>query len=149
MQLQTLQSAMIAAMKNKDKPRKAVLSSMVDAVKKAAIDKNCRDNVPESLVDEVLLKYKKLVQEQIDTCPAERTETLEDYKYQMAVVAEFAPTLIADEDQIKTIILDFVAENSIELTKNNRGKIMGIISKCLKWKVDMSVVSKVVGGMLQ
>ena len=63
MQLQTLQSAMIAAMKNKDKPRKAVLSSMVDAVKKAAIDKNCRDNVPESLVDEVLLKYKKMMQE--------------------------------------------------------------------------------------
>ena len=149
MQLQTLQSAMIAAMKNKDKPRKAVLSSMVDAVKKAAIDKNCRDNVPESLVDEVLLKYKKLVQEQIDTCPAERTETLEDYKYQMAVITEFAPTLIVDEDQIKTIILDFVAENSIELTKNNRGKIMGIISKCLKGKVDMSVVSKVVGGMLK
>lgn len=149
MQLQTLQSAMIAAMKNKDKPRKAVLSSMVDAVKKAAIDKGCRDNVPESLVDEVLLKYKKMVQEQIDTCPAERAETLEDYKYQMAVVAEFAPTLIADEDQIKTIILDFVAENSIELTKNNRGKIMGIISKCLKGKVDMSVVSKVVGGLLK
>lgn len=149
MQLQTLQSAMIAAMKNKDKPRKAVLSSMVDAVKKAAIDKGCRDNVPESLVDEVLLKYKKMMQEMIDTCPAERAETLEDYKYQMAVVAEFAPTLIADEDQIKTIVLDFATENNIELTKNNRGKIMGIISKCLKGKVDMGVVSKVVGGMLK
>ena len=149
MQLQTLQSAMIASMKNHDKPRKAVLASMVDAVKKAAIDKNCRDNVPESLVDEVLLKYKKMMQEMIDTCPAERAETLEDYKYQMTVVVEFAPTLIADEDQIKTIILDFATENNIELTKNNRGKIMGIISKCLKGKVDMSVVSKVVGGMLQ
>ena len=149
MQLQTLQSAMIAAMKNHDKPRKAVLVSMVDAVKKAAIDKNCRDNVPESLVDEVLLKYKKMIREMIDTCPAERVETLEDYKYQMAVVTEFAPTLIADEDQIKTIILDFVTENSIELTKNNRGKIMGIISRCLKGKADMSVVSKVVGGMLK
>lgn len=149
MQLQTLQSAMIASMKNHDKPRKAVLAGMVDAVKKAAIDKGCRDNVPESLVDEVLLKYKKLVQEQIDTCPAERAETLEDYKYQMAVVAEFAPILIADEDQIKTIVLDFATENNIELMKNNRGKIMGIISKCLKGKVDMSVVSKVVGGMLK
>lgn len=63
MQLQTLQSAMIAVMKSRDKPRKAVLSGMIDAVKKAAIDKNCRDNIPESLVDEVLLKYKKMVQE--------------------------------------------------------------------------------------
>lgn len=149
MQLDTLQSEMIAAMKNKDKPRKAVLSGMIDAVKKAAIDKNCRDNIPESLVDEVLLKYKKMVQEQIDTCPAERTETLEDYKRQMAVVMEFAPTLITDEGQIKTIVLDFAEENNIELTKNNRGKIMGIISKCLKGKVDMSIVSKVVGGMLR
>lgn len=149
MTLETLQSAMIAAMKNKDKPRKAVLSGMIDTVKKAAIDKNCRDNIPESLVDETLLKYKKMVQEMIDTCPAERTETLEDYKYQMAVVAEFAPTLITDEDQIKTIVLDFATENNIELTKNNRGKIMSIISKCLKGKADMSVVSKVVGGMLR
>lgn len=148
MQIDTLQSEMIAAMKNKDKPRKAVLSGMIDTVKKAAIDKNCRDNIPESLVDETLLKYKKMVQEMIDTCPAERTETLEDYKYQMAVVAEFAPTLITDEDQIKTIVLDFATENNIELTKNNRGKIMGIISKCLKGKVDMSVVNKVVGEML-
>ena len=149
MKLDTLQSEIIQAMKNKDKPRKAVFSGMIDAVKKAAIDKNCRNNIPESLVDEVLLKYKKMVQEMIDTCPAERTETLEDYKYQMAVVTEFAPTLITDEDQIKTIVLDFAAENDIELTKNNRGKIMGIISKCLKGKVDMSAVSKVVGGMLQ
>ena len=149
MTLDKLQSEMIAAMKNKDKPRKAVLSGMIDAVKKAAIDKNCRDNVSESLVDEVLLKYKKMVQEQIDTCPADRVETLEDYKNQMTVVMEFAPTLITDEGQIKTIVLDFAAENNIELTKNNRGKIMGIISKCLKGKVDMGVVSKVVGGMLR
>ena len=149
MTLQTLQSAMIQAMKNKDKSRKAVLSGMIDAVKKAAIDKGCRDNVPESLVDEVLLKYKKTVQEQIDTCPIERAETLEDYKRQMTVVMEFAPTLITDENQIKTIVLDFVTENDIELTKNNRGKIMGIISKCLKGKVDMGVVSKVVGGILK
>lgn len=149
MQLQTLQSAMIAAMKDKDKPRKAVLSGMIDAVKKAAIDKNCRDSVPESLVDEVLLKYKKMVQEQIDTCPADRVETLENYKHQMTVVAEFAPTLITDESQIKIIVLDFATENNIELTTNNRGKIMGIISKCLKGKVDMSIVSKVVGGILK
>lgn len=148
MTLEKLQSEMIQAMKNKDKPRKAVLSSLVDAVKKAAIDEKCRDNVPETLVDEVLLKYKKMVQEMIDTCPADRVETLEDYRYQMSVVTEFAPTLINDENQIKTIVLDFATENNIELTKNNRGKIMGIISKCLKGKVDMSVVNKVVGGIL-
>ena len=85
----------------------------------------------------------------IDTCPKFRADLLENYKKQMEIICEFAPTLITDEGQIKTIVLDFATENNIELTKNNRGKIMGIISKRLKGKIDMSVVSKVVGGMLK
>lgn len=149
MQLETLQSAMIAAMKSKDKPRKAVLSGMIDAVKKAAIDKGCRDNIPESLVDEVLLKYKKLVQEQIDTCPAERVETLEDYKRQMAVVEEFAPILITDPLEIELTIYRLIVDNNVEPLKSNRGAIMKLVAANLKGKADMSVVSKVVGGMLK
>ena len=149
MQLQTLQSAMIAAMKNKDKPRKAVLSSMVDAVKKAAIDKNCRDNVPESLVDEVLLKYKKMMQEMIDACPAERAETLEDYKYQMTVVAEFAPVLMTNPVQIEIAVRRLILDNNIEPVKSNRGVIMKLVAANFKGKADMGVVSKVVGGMLK
>ena len=149
MQLETLQSAMIAAMKSKDKPRKAVLSGMIDAVKKAAIDKRCRDNVPESLVDETLLKYKKMVQEQIDTCPAERVETLEDYKRQMTVVMEFAPTLITDEDEIERLIFMYADSTHLPLIKSNRGQVMKLAAANLKGKADMSVVSKVVGGMLR
>ena len=149
MQLQALQSAMIAAMKNKDKPRKAVLASMVDAVKKAAIDKNCRDNVPESLVNEVLLKYKKMMQEMIDTCPAERTGTLEDYKYQMAVVAEFAPVLMTNPVQIEIAVRRLILDNNIEPVKSNRGVIMKLVAANFKGKADMGVVSKVVGGMLK
>ena len=79
MTLEKLQSEMIQAIKNQDKTRKLVLSSLVDAVKKAAIDKNCRDNITESMVDEVLLKYKKMVQEMIDTCPADRAGALRSY----------------------------------------------------------------------
>lgn len=148
MKLETLQSEMIQAMKNKDKPRKAVLSSLVDTVKKAAIDKKCRDNVPESLVNEVLLKYKKMVQEMLDTCPAERVETLRDYVYQMSVVTEFAPALITDEDEIATIIINLANQNNIGLTKSNRGLVMKLVAANLKGKADMGIVSKVVGGML-
>ena len=150
MTLEKLQSEMIQAMKNKDKIRKSVLSGMIDSVKKVAIDKNCRDNISEALVDEVLLRYKKTVQEQIDTCPVNRVETLEEYKAQMSVVAEFAPTLITDENEIRYLILDIInINNDVELTKSNRGYIMKIIAPVLKGKVDMSVVNKVLGGMLQ
>lgn len=149
MRLETLQNEMIAAMKNKDKTRKAVLSGMIDAVKKASMTNNGRVEITEQLVDEVLLKYKKLVREQIDTCPTDRTETLAEYKAQMAVVTEFAPTLITDEVEIRYLILDIInINNDVELTKANRGYIMKIIAPVLKGKVDMAIVNKVLGGML-
>ena len=148
MTLEKLQSEMIQAMKNKDKTRKSVLSGLVDAVKKASMTNNGRVEITEQLVDEVLLKYKKMVQEQIDTCPAERIETLEEYKTQMAIVAEFAPTLITDETEIRYLILDIV-NNEHEFSKSNRGVLMKIIAPVLKGKVDMSIVNKVLGGMLK
>ena len=42
MEIEQLQKDMIAAMKAKDKPRKEAISSLVSAVKKAAIDQGCR-----------------------------------------------------------------------------------------------------------
>lgn len=150
MTLEILQNEKIVSMKNKNKLRTSVLSGMIDAVKKASMTNNGRIEITEQLVDEVLLKYKKLVQEQIDTCPANRTETLAEYNAQMAVVAEFAPTLITDETEIRYLILDIInINNHIELTKANRGHIMKTIAPVLKGKVDMGIVNKVLGGMLK
>ena len=149
MTLEKLQSEMVQAMKNKDKLRKSVLSGMIDAVKKASMTNNGRVEITEQLVNEVLLKYKKMVQEQIDTCPAERTETLEEYKAQIAVVAEFAPTIITDETEIRYLILDII-NNEHEFSKANRGILMKILAPVLKkCNVDMSIASKVLGGMLK
>ena len=140
---------MISSMKSGDKFRKNVISAIIAQIKNVAIDKNCRDNITEDIVNEVLLKYKKMVQEMIETCPADRTETLEEYTKQMAVVAEFAPTLISDEAEIKAIVTELANKNSIELVKSNRGNIMKVIAVELKGKADMGVVSRVVGGMLK
>jgi uncharacterized protein YqeY len=148
MTLEKLQSEMIQAMKNQNKLRKSVIAGMVDAVKKASMTNSGRVEITEKLVDEVLLKYKKMVQEQIDTCPADRVETLKEYNAQMEIVSEFAPTLITDENEIKLMILD-VVNNEYGFSKDNRGKIMKIIAPVLKGKVDMSIVNKVLGGMLQ
>ena len=80
MKLKELQDAMIAAMKAKDKFRKDAISALVSAVKKKGIDNGCRDNIPDEMANEAILKEIKSVKEQIDTCPAERTELLEEYK---------------------------------------------------------------------
>ena len=149
MTLEKLQSEMIQAMKNKDKFRKQVISELIAAVKKAAIDKNCRDNITEAMVDEVLLKCKKTAQEQIDTCPADRVETLEEYKTQMIIISEFAPVLITDETTILEMITSALAKNSIEPLKKNKGAVMKTIMPMFKGKADMAIVSKVIGELLQ
>lgn len=149
MKLEILQSEMIQALKDGNKLRKQVLSELVGAVKKAAIDKKCRNNIPETLVDETLLKYKKVVQEQIDTCPADRPQMLENYKDQMKIVAEFAPVLMTNEAEIKEAVTKLINEAGLKFTKSNRGAIMKVVAANLKGKTDMSIVSKVVGGMLQ
>ena len=140
MTLETLQKEMIAAMKAKNKVRKDTISSIVSAVKKAAIDNKCKDNITEELVNTVILKEQKTMQEMIDTCPADRTDLLTEYKEKMTIITEFAPKLLTDSDEIKT----FIKETGIELIKANRGQIM----KALKGKADMKIANGVVGGML-
>ena len=65
MTLEALRKDMVAAMKAKDKTTKDAVSSLVSAVKKAAIDEGCREDVPEALVDRVILKEMKTVKEQL------------------------------------------------------------------------------------
>ena len=141
MELKVLQNEMVAALKARNKFRKDVISSLVGAVKKAAIDKNCRDNVTEELVNAVLIKEQKTMQEMIDTCPATRPEVLAEYTAKKQIIDEFAPQVITDPVQIKTM----VEAIGIDLTKKNRGAIMKVLKDNL---VDMKVANQVVGGML-
>lgn len=140
MNLEILNKARIEAMKNKNKLRKETISTLIDNVNKATIGPKGRLEVTDELIDTVILKEKKIVQEMIDTCPASRAETLQEYKERLAIINEFAPQLITDTQEIE----NFIRSLEIELTKANRGNIM----KELKSKVDMKTANQVLGGML-
>ena len=149
MALEILQKDMIQAMKAKDSVRKNVLSSAISAVKNAAIAKQCRDNIDEALVNEVLQKEKKTVQEQIDTCPVDRTEKLAEYTAKLAVIEEYCPKLLDDPVRIADIIKNLCFDNRIGLIKANRGNVMKVVMPHFKGHADMKVVNQVVGGLLQ
>lgn len=148
MTLEKLQSEMIAALKAKNKFRKEVISGLVGAVKKAGIDNQCRENIPETLVDTVLIKEQKTMQEMIDTCPAERAATLADYNAKMAIIKEFAPQLMTDPAEIRAKIKELVTTNGVTLEKKNKGQVMKLVMPAFKGKADMSIVNKTVGEML-
>lgn len=149
MTLEYLQKEKIAAMKGADNVRNSVLTSAISAIKNAAIAKQCRDNVSEELVNEVLQKEKKTILEQIDTCPADRVEKKAEYTARLSVIEEYCPKLLDDPAQISDIIKNLCFDSRVDLTKANRGAVMKIVMPHFKGRADMAVVNRVVGGLLQ
>ena len=143
MELEQLRKDMVAAMKAGDKARKASISNLVAAVKKAAIDEGCREDVPEALVDKVILKELKTAKEQIDTCPEDRVELKAEYQANYNVIAEYAPKLMSAEE-VKAYIEKEFAE--VVATKN-KGQIMKTVMGALKGKADGKVINEVVAEL--
>ena len=143
MTLEKLQKDMIAAMKARDKERKDSISSLVSAVKKVGIDNGCRDNIPEDIVDSVILKEIKSVKEQIDTCPADRTDLLEQYKARYDVFNEYAPKLLS-EDAVRDILTTKFAD---VIATKNKGQIMKAVMAELKGKADGKGINQVVAEL--
>ena len=147
MNLEILQKDKIKAMKEGAALKKEVLTDMIDSIQKASITPKGRVEITEELVNEALIKYQKMTQEMIDTCPKSRVQTLAIYNARMDIVKEYAPQLVVDEAEITNMITSMC--EGIEMTKKNRGQIMKTIMPQLKGKVDMSVANRVIGGMLK
>ena len=146
MTLEFLQNDMKQAMKDKNVVTRDVLRSVIGAVKKAAIDERC--DITEVLIDKVLLKEKKTLQEQIDTCPADRPIYLQDYRNKMAVLETYAPKLLDNPEEIKNIILNELAAAGVEPIKSNKGVVMKVVMPQFKGKADMKIVNQVIGEVL-
>ena len=145
MQLEQLQKDMIAAMKAKDKVRKDAISSLVSAAKKVGIDEGCRENIPAGIVDRVILKDMQTVKEQIDSCPETRTDLLEEYKARYAIFAEYAPSMMSEEE-VENVLTEKFAD---VIATKNKGQIMKVVMPELKGKADGKVINQVVAKLCQ
>ena len=147
MTLEILQNDMKQAMKDKNAIARDVLRSVIGAVKKAAIDERC--DITEALVDKVLLKEKKTLQEQIDTCPADRPIYLQDYRNKMAVLEGYVPKLLDNPEEIKAMVENQLAIAGVEPLKSNKGMVMKTVMPVFKGKADMKIVNQVIGEILK
>lgn len=137
MTIETLQSEMIAAMKNKNMSRKTAISNYIAAIKKAAIDKGCRDNINEEFVNAELIKIKKSVQEQVDTCPETRLDLMEKYQAELEIIKEFAPSLMDDEDMILYQVVTYYEG------PNTKKDLMKWFNTNYRGRMDMKVAAMV------
>ena len=146
MTLEYLQNEMKNAMKTNFILKRDVLRNVIAAIQKAAIDERCE--ATEALVDRVLLKEAKTIQEQIDTCPETRVDLKNEYNSRLAILNEYAPQLMTNAEEIKAIVLARLAEEDVEPVKALRGQIMKILMPYFKGKADMKIVNQVIGEML-
>lgn len=140
MNIETLTNDMYTAMKNGDTEKKAVLSSLISNIKKMAIDQKCKDNIPEELIHKALHKEAKTLKEQIETCPANRSDLLAKYKEDYFILEEYIPKQLNRGEIFEVIISKF----SDVLATKNIGKIMRAVMPELKGKADGKLIQEIV-----
>lgn len=143
MTYEVIYNDMVKAWKGGDITTKAVLSDVLAHLKRAAIDKGCRDNMDEVFVDAELLKVGKMFKEMVDTCPPERVVLKADYEKNYAIVSQYVPHLIDNMDDILALIRD---NYEGPLTKKD---LMKFFSANYKGKVDMKVVNQAVSEIVK
>ena len=148
---ESIKAEMTTALKNGNKLRRLTLADMVATIDKAATSGKKRVEITDAFVDEVLLKYKKTVQEMVDTCPdtEKYAEKKTEYLMKLAIAAEYAPKVIDDSCEIEKLILNFACENNLVLTKSNKGAIMKVIMPFLKQNnCDMKIANGILNKVI-
>ncbi len=95
------------------------------------------------MVNRAILKELKLVNEQVETCPAERAELKASYQATYEVIKEYAPAMMSEEE-IRAFILDKFSE---AVATKNKGLIMKSVMVDLKGKADGKAINQVVGEL--
>ena len=135
-----VRSEMVKSMKKKDKPKKETLSLLLAALKNAEIDK--MGILSESEEDAVVQKEIKQTKETLDLAPADRTDIIQECKYRIEVLSQFAPKMMTEEE-IEVTIAGVLSDLGIENpTKKEKGKIMKTLMPMVKGKADGKLAYK-------
>lgn len=142
-----VRAEMVTAMKNHDKERKESLSMLLSALKNKAIDK--REDLTETEEFEVVKKELKQTKETMELAPADREDIKAQCEARIAVLNEFAPEEMGEE-QLRAIIAETITELGIENpSAKEKGKIMKELMPKVKGRADGGLVNKLVGEVLQ
>lgn len=129
-----LKADMVSALKSGNKLRRLTLGDIVATIDKTATSGKTRVEITDTLVNEVLTKYKKTVQEMIDTCPEkeEYTHLKEEYREKLAIVNEYAPKVIDDKNEIVKMINYWGICNAVSITSGHKNILMKNVMPFLK-----------------
>ena len=136
-----IQQEVVAAMKAKDKARLGVLRMVQAAVKQVQVDE--RRDLDDADVLKILTSYSRKVKDQISSYgDAGRTEQKEAAVAELAVVAEFLPAEMTDEE-LTAVITAAVADTGAA-GPQDMGKVMKAVLAQTAGRADGGRVSALV-----
>ena len=142
-----VRSAMMAALKAGDKPRKEALSLLLSALKAKAIDK--RADLTEEEENAIVYKEIKEAKETLDSTPADHADIIEECRSRIAVWSDFAPQRL-DEEQTRAAVKEFLAEIGLEHpTPRDMGKIMKPLLAKLQGQAEGGMVSRILKEFME
>ena len=134
------------SMKNKDEVRKNTVSLARAAIKQYEVDH--REELDEDGILTILSKQVKMRKDALsDFEKAGRTDLLEAYKAEIAVLEEYLPAQLSEEE-IMAIVKETAEKMGIDGGKQNMGKLMGPVMGKVKGVADGNMVKKVVEQFL-
>ncbi len=139
-----VRSKMMQAMKEHDTLRKNALSGLLSALKAKFIDKRA-DLTPEEEIAVVTHELKQ-AKESLETTPADRTQRIEEYKANIAVLSEFMPEQMSAEEIEKTIAQVLEQLAIAHPTAKDKGIIMKSLMPLVKGKADGKQVNELLAA---
>ena len=140
-----LQTEVVTAMKAKDKDRLGVLRMLQSAVKQVEVDE--RRELSDEDVVKILSSYARKVKDQIKSYgEGGRAELLAAAEAELAIVAEFLPAELSDEE-LEKIVRETVAETGAAGVKD-MGNVMKALMPRTAGRADGGRVSALVKKVL-
>lgn len=137
MTLVELQDQMKDSMKNKDKIKTTLIKEIIGEAKNIAInDKRKEPN--EEDITRAITKIHKVCKEQVDTCPEDRDDKMQEYGTRLLIISDLMPKLMS-RNEIWTRIAELVTDKEFK----NVGEIMKLVMPELKGKADSKLISEV------
>ncbi len=138
---QQILNELMQAMKDKDKDKLAVLRMVKGAMQLEEINK--KKELSDEEVIAVIAKQIKTRRESIvEFKKGNREDLVEQTEKEIAILETYMPEQLSTEEVVK--IIDGAIEKVGAKLPSDMGKVMGVVTKELQGRADMSEVSKLV-----
>lgn len=138
---------MMAAMKAKDPARKDVLSGLLAALKDGVIKK--RDDLTPEEETAIVSREIKQTKETLEYAPADREDIIGECKNKIAVLSEFMPEQMSEQEIRSTIEAVLARLGIAEPTMREKGKIMKELMPLVKGKADGKQVNELLASFMK